>query len=135
MAINIDPTNDAYDMAEMRLDGEPLYPNEFEYSVSEDGGEPKTVTNSKDPIRYGASKNTVEWSASGLQPEEYSRLMEYKLKNMLFPITVFNFGSSGQYNPVATINNARITEVSFNYGDDGETIDISGSALSLDLPR
>lgn len=135
MSITIDPNDNSYDMAEMRLDGEPAYPNEFEYSVTEDGGEGKTVTNSKTPIRYGSSRLNVEWSASGLQPEEYNRLMEYKLKGKLFPINVYNFGTDGDYNLVATLNNAKITEVSYNYGDDGVTIDISGSALSIDLPR
>lgn len=135
MAIKIDPTDNSYEMAEMRIDSERIYTNEFNIDIGEDGGDPKSVTNSADPIRYGRSKNTFEWGASGVEPEYYDFLVEARLKKKIFPIGVFRFGPDGDYKAVGTMTNAKIAEVNFSYGDDGVTIDISGTALSFESPR
>ncbi len=135
MAIKIDPTDNSYEMAEMRIDSERIYSNEFNMDLGEDGGDAKSVTNSSDPIRYGRSKNTYEWGASSIEPEFYDFLVEAKLKKKQFPIGVFCFGPDGDYKAVGTMINARISEVNFSYGDDGVTIDVSGTALGFELPR
>lgn len=135
MAIKIDPTDNSYEMAEMRIDSERIYSNEFNMDLGEDGGDTKSVTNSADPIRYGRTKNTYEWGASGVEPEFYDFLVEAKLKKKIFPIGVFRFGPDGDYKAVGTMTNARISEVNFSYGDDGVTLDVSGTALGFELPR
>lgn len=135
MTIKVDPTDTSYEMGELRIDSQVIYSNEFNVDVSEDGGDPKGVTNSPDPIRYGRSRNTYEWGASGIEPEFYDFLMEAKLKKKLFPIGVFNFGPNGEYKPVSTLVNSKITEVNYSYGDDGVTLDVSGSALRIELPK
>ena len=134
MAIKIDPTDNSYQMAEMRIDSERIYANEFNMDLGEDGGDPKTVTNSANPIRYGRTTNTFEWGASSIEPEYYDFLVQAKMKKKLFPIGVFRFGPDGDYKAVGTMTNAKISEVNWSYGDDGVTIDISGSALGFELP-
>ncbi|MDO5818722.1 MAG: hypothetical protein Q4P11_00150 [Methanobrevibacter sp.] len=135
MAIKIDPTDNSYHMAEMRIDSERIYSNELTMDFGEDGGDPKTVTNSADPIRYGRTTNSYEWGASGIEPEFFDFLMEAKLKKKLFPVGVFRFGPDGDYKSVGTMINAKISEVNWSYGDDGVTVDVSGSALGFELPR
>ena len=130
MAIKIDPTDNSYHMAEMRIDSERIYSNELTMDFGEDGGDPKTVTNSEDPIRYGRTTNSYEWGASGIEPEFFDFLMEAKLKKKLFPVGVFRFGPDGDYKSVGTMINAN-----WSYGDDGVTVDVSGSALGFELPR
>ena len=46
MAITVDPTNNTYDLAEMRLDGNVILSNENNVDLGEEGGDIKYVTNS-----------------------------------------------------------------------------------------
>lgn len=135
MTITIDPADNSHYMAEMRLDSEVIVSNEFNVDLGEDGGDPKTVTNSMDPVRYGSSKNTVNWGASDVDPEYYKMLIEYKLKKKLFPVDVFDFGPDGDYTHTGTLKHAKITEVNKTFGDDGLSIEISGVALGFDMPK
>lgn len=135
MAITVDPTNNQYDLAEMRLDGQTILSNENNVDLSEDGGDIKYVTNSEDGIRRSSKKNTIEWGISGVEPEYYDLLLEYKISGKLFPIHYYNFGKGGKYNPRLTLLHAKITELTLSHGDDGATIDCSGNALGVELPR
>lgn len=135
MAVTIDPTNTTYEMAELRLDSEVIYANEFNIDIGEDGGDPKTVTNSRDPVRYARSKNTYEWGASGIEPEYYDFLIQHKLNKTLFPINALHMSPDGKYKAVGNLKYAKITEVNYSYGDDGTTIDVSGNALKFELAK
>lgn len=135
MAITVDPTNNSYDLAEMRLDGETILSNENNVDLGEDGGDVKYVTNSEDGVRRAAKKNTVEWGLSGVEPEFYDLLLEYKLSGKVFPLQLYNFGKGGKLNHVLTLTHAKITELTKSHGDDGTTIDCSGNALGVEKPK
>ena len=135
MAITVDPTNTDYDLAEMRLDGTTILSNENNVDLSEDGGDPKYVTNSESAVRRSSKKDTVEWGLSGVEPEFYDLLLEYKLSGKLFPIHYYNFGKGGKYNPALTLTHCKVKELTRSHGDDGVTIDCSGDALGVERPR
>ena len=135
MAITVDPTNNSYDLAEMRLDGTTILSNENNVDLGEDGGDPKYVTNSESAVRRNSKKDTVEWGLSGIEPEFYDLLLEYKLSGKLFPIQYFNFGKGGKYNLQLTLTHCKVKELNRSHGDDGPTIDCSGDALGVDRPR
>ena len=59
--------------------------------LSEEGGDPKYVTSSEDPIRRTGKKNTAEWGLSGVEPEYYELLLEYKLSGKTYPLTILQF--------------------------------------------
>lgn len=134
MAITVDPTNNQYDMAEMRLDQETIISNECNVDFGEDGGDPKYVTNSEDPSRRSAKKNTYEWGASGVEPEYFDLLLSYKISGKTFPLYLFNFGRGGDYEHMLTLSHAKVKELNWSHGDDGMTIDVSGDALGADQP-
>ena len=77
MAITVDPTNNTYDLAEMRLDGTTILSNENNVDLGEEGGDIKYVTNSEQGTRRSSKKDTVEWGLSGVEPEYYDLLLEY----------------------------------------------------------
>ena len=135
MAITVDPTNNSYDLAEMRLDGTTILSNENNVDLSEDGGDPKYVTNSESAVRRSSKKDTVEWGLSGVEPEYYDLLLEYKLSGKLFPIQYYNFGKGGKYNHKLTLTHCKVKELTMSHGDDGSTIDCSGDALGVERPR
>ena len=135
MAITVDPTNNQYDLAEMRLDNEVILSNENNVDLGEDGGDPKYVTNSEDAVRRNAKKNTAEWGLSGVEPEYYDLLLEYKLSGKVFPIQYFNFGKGGKPELKLTLLHARVKELTLSHGDDGPSIDCSGDALKVEKPR
>lgn len=135
MAITVDPTNNTYDLAEMRLDGETILSNENNVDLSEEGGDPKYVTSSEDPIRRTGKKNTAEWGLSGVEPEYYELLLDYKLSGKTFPLQYYNFGKGGKYEHKLTLVHAKIKELNLSHSDDGPTIDCSGDALGVEKPR
>lgn len=135
MAITVDPTNNSYDLAEMRLDGVTILSNENNVDLDEDGGDPKYVTNSEDAIRRKSKKNNIEWGLSGVEPEYYDILLQYKLSGKTFPIQYFNFGKGGKYNHKLTLQYAKVKSLTLTHGEDGPTIDCSGDALSVEIPR
>lgn len=135
MAITVDPNNNNYDLAEMRLNKETILSNENNVDLSEEGGDVKYVTNSEDPIRRSSKKNTIEWGLSGVEPEYYDLLLEYKLSGKTFPIQYYNFGKGGKYEHKLTLMHAKITELNLSHGDDGSTVDCSGNALSVVKPK
>ena len=135
MAITVDPTNNSYDLAEMRLDGETILSNENNVDLAEDGGDPKYVTNSESAVRRASKKDTIEWGISGIEPEYYDLLLEYKISGKLFPIQYYNFGKGGKYNHRLTLTHAKVKELNLSHGDDGVTIDCSGDALGVERPR
>ena len=131
----IDPNDNSYELGELRIKDTTIYANEFNVDVGTDGGDPKSVTNKADPIRYTRSKNTYEWGASSIEPEHYKSLLKIKLARTLFPIKIYNLSPNGRYVPVGALGEAKINEVNRSYGDDGITIDISGTALRFELPK
>ena len=135
MAITVDPTNNSYDLAEMRLDGETILSNENNVDLREDGGDPKYVTNSESAVRRASKKDTIEWGISGIEPEYYDLLLDYKMSGKLFPIQYYNFGKGGKYNHRLTLIHAKVKELTMSHGDDGPTIDCSGDALGVERPR
>jgi len=135
MAITVDPTDNQYDLAEMRLDQETIISNECNVDLGEDGGDVKYATNSEDPYRRGSKKNTVEWGLSDVAPEYYDLLLEYKLSGKTFPIQYYNFGKGGKYNHKITLVHAKVTELKLSHGDDGPTVECSGNALGVERPR
>lgn len=135
MAITVDPTNNTYDLAEMRLDGNVILSNENNVDLAEEGGDIKYVTNSEQGTRRTSKKDTAEWGLSGVEPEYYDLLLEYKLSGKLFPIQYYNFGKGGKYNHRLTLTYCKITELTMSHGDDGATIDCSGNALGVERPR
>ncbi len=135
MAITVDPENNNHYMAEIKLNDDIIVSNEFNFDITEEGGDAKYATNSMEAIRYSSSKNTYEWGASGVEPEFYNLLVQYKLKSKLLTVDVFDFGPDGGYAHQGTMTYAKITEVTRSFGDDGVTIDISGTALGFNLPK
>lgn len=135
MAITIDPEDNSHYMAEIKIGDDVIVSNEFNFDITEEGGDAKYVTNSQDAIRYGSSKNTYEWGASGVEPEFYKLLLQCKLEGKLFTVQIFDFGPDGNYEHQGTMKFAKITELNRSFGDDGVTIDVSGSALSLTPPN
>lgn len=135
MAITVDPTDNQYDLAEVRLDQETIISNECNLDLGEDGGDPKYATNSEDPYRRSGKKNTVEWGLSDIAPEYYDLLLEYKMSGKTFPIQYYTFGKGGKYNHRVTAVHARVKELNWSYSDDGPTIECSGDALGVEKPR
>lgn len=135
MAISVDPTDNQYDMAEMRLDQEVIVANEGNIDVGQDGGDPKYAMNSENPYRRGRKKNTVEWGLSDIAPEYYDLLLEYKLSGKTFPLQFYNFGKGGKYNHKLTVVHATVKELKMSFGDDGYTIECSGDGLGVEKPR
>ena len=130
MAVTIDPTDTQYDLGEIRLDKETIICEEFEYGI-EANDDVKTVTNSKDPLRFKGGKNSYSWSANGVDMEYHDLLIKHQLARTIFPINVFSILDNGNYNHKATIRHARISSVTVNQSEDGFNIDISGVSLGI----
>ena len=131
MAIEIDPNNHEFDMAEFVFKEQKAYANSLEMGSTKDGGDEKTVTNSDKPVRYGRVLKKRTWSASDILPEFYDLFMDYYESGELIPIKVFNFGTDGEQNPVGTLVNASVDEVTWKSDDDGVGFDASGKALDF----
>lgn len=132
MSIIVDPNDTSYDLGQLRFKDEAIISEDFDYSV-EGGGDVKTVTNSKDPIRYAGSKNEYSWSANGIPPEYHDFLLKMKLNGELFPIGVFNIADDGNYRQKCTLLNAKIESVSVTQDEEGNSLEVSGNALGIKL--
>ncbi len=130
MSVTIDPDNNIYDLAELRLDTEVVPCEDFSVTIdSED--EVKTVTNSRDPVSYKGGKNEYSFSASGVSPEYIPLLRSYQRKHKNFPTNVFNFDDDGEYKEVGTLMHCRISSMEISHEDEGTTVSIDGTALKM----
>lgn len=132
MPIKVDPNDTSYDLGQLRFSDEAIISEDFDYSV-EGGGDTKTVTNSKDPIRYAGSKNEYSWSANGIPPEYHDFLLRAKLEGKLFPIGVFNILDDGTYRQKCTLLNAKVESVTVSQDEEGNSLEVSGNALGIKL--
>lgn len=134
MSITIDPEDTSHDMGYFKLNDQELYANEFNYTIGGDS-ETESYTNSNTPGRYKGGKDEFEWEASGVAHEFHDELIRAKLNKTIFPIKVFNRGPDGNVLHKGTLLYCRVNEVEVSQGDDGNTIDVSGTALNFELPR
>jgi len=130
MSITVDPDSKQYDLAEIRLDSEVIVAEEFSVTI-ETSSDPKTATNSRDPVGYKGGTNEYSFDASGVSLEFLSLLQEYQVKRTSFPVGVFSFDDDGNYEELLTLLHCRITSVEPSADDEGMTLDIEGSALSV----
>lgn len=130
MSITIDPNDNHYDLAELRLDTEVVVSEDFNFEISSEP-ETKTATNSRDPIGYKGGKNEYSFEANGVPPEYFPKLREYQAKRKNFPTGVFNFDDDGDYREAGTLLNCRISSISFSHEEEGSKLDVSGVALSF----
>ena len=133
--ITVNPEDTSFDLAEMRLDGVTILSNENNVDLTEEGGDIKYVTNSEQGTRRSSKKDAVDWGLSGVEPEFYDLLLDYKISGKLFPINYYNFGKGGKYMPRLTLLYCKVKELTLSHGDDGPTIDCSGDALGVERPR
>ena len=130
MSITVDPADNHYDLAELRLDTEVVICEDFNFEISSEP-ETKTATNSRDPVGYKGGKNEYSFEANGVAPEYLKMLREYQAKQKNFPAGIFNFDDDGDYREVGTLLNCRISSINWSHEDEGSGLDISGVALSF----
>ena len=123
MSITINPDDNTYDLGELRLDKEIIVCEDFNVEFSSES-ETRPATNSRDPIGY-------KWEANGVSPEFFSMLRDYQRNRRNFPIGVFNFNDEGDYKELFTLLHCRIDSCTPTQEDEGMSIDVSGTALSV----
>ncbi len=134
MSRTIDPEDHSHDMGYFKLWDEELYANEINYTLG-GSNETESYTNTNTPGRYKGSQDEFTWEANGVAHEFEDDLKRAKLTKQTFPIKIFNRGPEGNVIHKGTLLYCRIEEVSVTQGDDGHTIDVSGTALNYELPR
>ena len=134
MAVTIDPDDNSYDLAELRLDNEVIICEEFEFEISTENNT-KATTNSRDPVRYAGGKNEYSWSASGIAPQYMKILRQYQQKRINFPVSIYAYGDEGEYKEVCTLLHCRVESISPSMDDEGLNIDIEGISLGAKDPR
>lgn len=130
MSVNIDPDSNQYDLAELRMDDETIICEDFSFDIEAES-EPKTATNSRDPIGYKSSKTEYSFEANGISPEYYNLLREYQIKKTSFTVYIFSIGDDGDYHDFATFTHCRVNTLSVKSEDEGMSIDMEGVALSM----
>lgn len=134
MSVTVDPDDNSFDLAELRIDNEVIICEDFDYEVSSENNV-KTATNSRDPYRYSGGKNEYSWSANGISPEFLKLCRQYQAGRKNFPVSVYAYGDDLEYKEVGTLLHCRIESISPKMDDEGLGFDMEGVALGMKDPR
>ena len=134
MAITVDPDDNSYDLAELRLENEVIICEDFDFELSTENNV-KTATNSRDPYRYAGGRNEYSGSANGISPEFLPLCRQYQKNRKNFPISVYAYGDDGDYKEVGTLLHCRVESISPSMEDEGLGFDLEFVALGFKDPR
>ena len=134
MSITVDPDDNSYDLAELRLDNEVIICEDFDFEISTENNT-KNSTNSRDPYRYAGGKNEYSGSANGIAPQYLKLCRQYQANRQNFPISVYAYGDEGEYKEVGTLLHCRISSISPKMEDEGLGFDLEFDALGFKDPR